>query len=202
MTDATETAVEILPEDRARANCYALIGRLMYGPPDAELLSYIATQRSDDDAAPLAHAWRELQAACRTVPAEEARYEYDDLFIGVGKAPVTLYTAAYAAPQAPDRHLLSLRDQLDAWQLARRREAGESEDHISGVCDVMRWLIETGHGLEAERAFFYPFVAPAMEPLCSAIGKAPRSQFYRHVAAFMLAFHDVERSGFELMGEV
>jgi len=200
MTDALQSRPEILPEDRARANCYALIGRFMYGPPDADVLSYVAKQTGGEDAVPLAQAWRGLQAACASADVDDARAEYDDLFVGVGKAPVSLYTAAYAAPHAPDRHLLGLRDQLDAWHLARRPQAGESEDHISGVCDVMRWLIETGQGLDAERAFFLGFVAPAVEPLCDAIANAHQSLFYRHVAAFVLAFYEVERSGFELVG--
>lgn len=199
MSNAVESRPEILPEDRARANCYALIGRFMYGPPDAGVVDYVMGQSAGDDEAPLAHAWRDLQAACRGLDSEEARAEYDGLFIGVGKSPVTLYTAAYAAPQSPDQHLLGLRDQLDAWHLARRPQAGESEDHISGVCDIMRWLIETGQGLDVERAFFARFIAFAVEPLCDAIAGAPQSRFYRHVAAFMLAFYKVERSGFELM---
>lgn len=187
-------------EDLARAHCYAVIGRLMYAPPDAPLVAYILQQPSVDDAVPLAQAWTAVQAACRGAELEQVRLEYDDLFVGVGKAPVTLYTGAYAAPQSPDRHLLALRNKLDALGLARRTQAGEMEDHVSALCDVMRWLIESNRGLEAERGFFFEFLAPAAEPLCTAITRHPQAVFYRSVAAYMWAYYEVERAGFELVG--
>ena len=57
-------------------------------------------------------AWRELQEACRSAYPAVVRQEYDSLFVGVGKAPVTPYLSAYAEPHAPDRYLLALREQL------------------------------------------------------------------------------------------
>ena len=187
-------------EDLARAHCYAIVGRLMYGAPDVAFASYIVQQPSNDDAVRLALAWKALQAACRDADREQVRLEYDDLFVSVGKAPVTLYTSGYVSPQAPDRHLLALRNALDALGLARRTEAGETEDHISALCDTMRWLIESGQSLAAQRRFFFDFVAPAIEPLCAAIAGNPQAAFYRTVAAYLLAFYEVERTGFELDG--
>lgn len=193
-------AVESASEDLARAQCYAIIGRLLYGGPDAGLTAYIAQLPANDEAVPLAQAWQALQRACRDADPAQTGLEYDDLFIGVGKAPVTLYTSAYAAPYAPDRHLLALRNRLDDLGLARRATAGETEDHIAALCDTMRWLIENGHGEDAERRFFFEFVAPAVEPLCGAIEADGRSPFYRTVARFLLSFYEVERAGFELLG--
>jgi TorA maturation chaperone TorD len=187
-------------EDLARAQCYAIVGRLMYGAPDAALASYIMQQPSSDEAVPLALAWKALQRGCHEADIEQVRMEYDDLFIGVGQAPVTVYTSGYVSPHAPDRHLLALRNALDALGLARRIEAGETEDHVSALCDAMRWLIENGHGPAAEGRFFFDFVAPAIEPLCAAITNNPRAAFYRVVAAYLLAFYEVERTGFELEG--
>jgi len=194
------SATQIPDEDQARAHCYAVIGRLMYGAADARLLCYIAEQPATDNAARLTVAWKALQSVCREADVDQVRLEYDDLFVGVGKAPVTLYTSAYAAPQAPDRHLLALRNTLDGFGLARRVEAGETEDHIAAVCDVMRWLIENARGLESERQFFHDFVAPAMEHLGGAVVDSPQARFYRAVADYMLAFCEVERTGFELEG--
>lgn len=188
------------PEELARAQSYAVIGRLMYGAPDAAVIDYIAQQPTTDDPLPLAQAWKALQTACREADMDAVRLEYDDLFIGVGKAAVTLYTGAYAAPQAPDRHLLALRNELDALGLARRMQAGEMEDHVSALCDAMRWLIESACGLETERRFFFEYVAPAAEPLCAAITRTPKAHFYRSVAGYMQAFYDIERAGFELVG--
>lgn len=185
-------------EDLARAYGYALIGRLLYGAPDAALVARLLEQPASDDAVPLAQAWQALQQASREIDLDDVRLEYDELFIGVGRAPVTLYTSAYVAAHAPDRHLLALRNQLDALGLARRPEAGETEDHMSALCDVMRWLIENRVGLAGERQFFFDYLAPAVEPLCKAIAMQPRSRFYRSVAAYLEAYADVERTGFEL----
>ena len=55
------------PEDRARADLYALIARFFYAPPDTHLLEAIAEADEivgEDDSVPLAEAWRRLQAAC------------------------------------------------------------------------------------------------------------------------------------------
>lgn len=193
------TAAQLSPEDAARANGYALMGRLLYGAPDEALRAYMLSLPASEDAVPLALAWRTLQQACRDADLDATRLAYDDLFVGVGKAPVTLYTAAYAAPHAPDRHLLALRGELGRMGLGRRQEAGETEDHIAAVCDVMRWLIVNGRGPDAERRFFYGYVAPAADALCAAIEGHPQSSpFYRAVAGWGRAFYEVERTAFEL----
>jgi len=60
------------------------------------------------------------------------KQEFDSLFVGVGKAPVTPYSFHYLTGVAPDRHLVRLRQRLDGWGLARRSAAFEVEDHVSG----------------------------------------------------------------------
>lgn len=198
MNAATSEGAALPAEEQARANCYAVIGRLLYAAPDASIRDYVRRAGSIGDSGPLAEAWDHLQATVADAPEAEARLEYDDLFVSVGKAPVTLYTSAYAAPHAPDRHLVALRARLDTFGLARTRNAGEPEDHIAAICDVMRWLIETGQGMGAEQFFFSTCLAPAVEPLCNAINACPGARVYRAVAAFFLQFYDVERAAFEL----
>jgi TorA maturation chaperone TorD len=191
-------AVEVAPEDRSRAYAYALIGRLMYGPPEPALLTYVVQQPVAEGGSELARAWTAFQQACREVDLDGAREEYDELFVGVGKAAVTLYTAAYVAPGAPDRHLLRLRNALDGFGLARRTDAGETEDHVSALCDVMRWLIDNGKAMEVQRRFFFDYFSSAVDPLCDAILAAPQARFYRAVADFLRAYHAVERVGFDI----
>ena len=45
-----------------------------------------------------------------------------------------------------------------AWGLVRREAVYEVEDHVSAVCDVMRWLIEHDRPLEVQQGFFDEFV--------------------------------------------
>ncbi len=160
-TDSERAAAQALdPEELARANLYGLISRLFYGPADPNLLAEIS--RSDPEAGQeseggLAVAWRGLHQACRSAYPAIVRQEHDSLFVGVGRAAVTPYLSGYAEPSGPDRYLVRLREQLAVWQLARRESVFEVEDHISGVSDVMRCLIEGQHALAEQRQFFESF---------------------------------------------
>lgn len=185
-------------EELARAYGYALIGRLFYGPPDALLRRNVAEAGTAAADGMLAATWEALRAALERTAEDTLRSEYDDLFVSVGKAPVTLYTSAYASPATPDRHLVQLRDELAGFGLARRVAAGEMEDHIAGICDVMRWLIESRQGIDVERRFFMAHIAPVFPLLVRAILAQPAARFYAVVARFADAFFHVESEAFEL----
>jgi TorA maturation chaperone TorD len=188
-------------EDEARAQWYALVSRLFYAPPEAMLLQGLAQPQEEEDpaeASPLLGAWTALKALSEKATPEALREEFDALFVGAGKAAVTPYTSAYAAPYAPDRHLLALRDQLSAWGLARREQVFEVEDHISAVCDVMRWLIENGRSLEEQRAFFATFVEPGGALFCDAIDGSANAVYYRAAGLLTRAFMQVEKDAFDL----
>jgi len=197
-------APSIPPEETARANLYALVSRFFYAPADSNLLAEVsrspAAADGDEGDSALSRAWRDLQETCRTAYPAIVRQEYDGLFIGVGKAAVTPYLSAYAEPQSPDRYLVGLREQLAAWGLARREAVFEVEDHISGVSDVMRWLIESARPLADQRAFFEAFVRPGADPFFGAVQKAPDLVFYHRVAEFASQFFEVERTAFEMDG--
>lgn len=201
-------------EDRARADCYALISRLFYAAADDALLKLLAAaapdresavppqdiEGEDRDASAYAEAFRALQHAARKADADAVRQEFDDFFVGAGKALVTPYTAGYVAPHSPDRHLLALRELIATWGLARREAVFEVEDHVSALCDVMRWLIERDYPLEEQAAFFTDFVYAGAAAFCDAIDSNPNAGFYRAVARLARAFLAIEKHGFELQG--
>ena len=197
MEEASDAAAQT--EDRARAECYALISRLFYAPPDRELLERLAGKSARSDEEPdgeppgsYAAAFDALQRAARSANADSVRQEYDDLFVGAGKALITPYTSAYAVPNAPDRHLVSLREQLASWGLGRRGSVFETEDHASAVCDVMRWLIEREHPLHAQHSFFAGFVYTGVGAFCRAIESTASASFYRAVANLAHVFLEIE----------
>lgn len=195
-------ATTLDPEELARANLYGLISRLFYGPADPNLLAEIsrsgqAGEGRESDGG-LAVAWRGLQEACRTAYPAIVRQEHDSLFVGVGKAAVTPYLSGYAEPSGPDHYLVRLREQLAAWRLARRESVFELEDHISGVSDVMRCLIEGQHSLAEQRQFFETFVLPGAIPFCAAVQNAPSAHFYQPVAQLARSFFEVERAAFDM----
>jgi TorA maturation chaperone TorD len=187
-------------EDAARANHYALIGRLFYEAPDSILLARIC--RAGADAAgedtPLGRAWRALQEACNAAFPEALKQEHEKLFLGVGKAEVTPYTSHYLRGISPDHHLVRLRERLQQLGLGRRSAAFEVEDHVSGICDVMRVLVEEGHPPDEQRLFFNEFVYPSVDPLCAAVTVAASAVFYRCIAEFTRAFLEVEREALDM----
>lgn len=190
-------------EDIARANLYGLISRLFYAPPDPNLLAEISRSPGGEGAenrGGLVAAWRGLQEACRSAYPAVVRQEYDALFVGVGKSEVSPYLSGYAEAVAPDRYLVRLREQLDAWGLARREGIGEYEDHVSGISDIMRWLIENQRSLAEQRQFFDDFAYRGAMALCAAVQKSASASFYKPVAALASSFFDIEKAAFE-MGE-
>jgi TorA maturation chaperone TorD len=187
----------IAPEEQARANLYGLLARLFYAPPDAELLQGIAAEKMEGE---LAADWAALASAAASARPEALREEYEGAFIGTGKAPVTLYTTAYAIRYSTDVPLVALRGELARLGLARRAHVGEPEDHIAALCEVMRHLVaQQKYGLDEQRQFFSRWIRPTIEPLCGAIERSDKTSFYKAVARFANAFLTVERLAFEML---
>ncbi|HJY75151.1 MAG TPA: molecular chaperone TorD family protein [Burkholderiales bacterium] len=189
------------PEEVARANFYGLLARLFYGPPDTQLLETLAGATGmDAEDGEIGPAWERLCRAAGQTDQEAVRDEYDTVFVGTGKAPVTLYTTAYSIRYATEAPLVELRRQLAALGLARRDAASEPEDHIAALCDAMRHLIAgQKRDLAAQSAFFKRWIAPTAGPLCDAIEADSTLSFYKTVARFAKAFFDLEQNAFELL---
>jgi TorA maturation chaperone TorD len=194
--------VPTLPaEEMARANFYGLLARLFAAPPDAALLRTLAAAdelEAEDDG--IALAWRELASAAAEADPEAVREEYEAAFIGVGKAPITLYTSAYSMRYTNEAPLAQLREQLSRLGLARRSESSEPEDHIAALFEVMRHLIaEQKRALDEQKQFFVRWIWPAAHPLCDAITKSELTLHYRPIAKFARAFLELEHSAFEMI---
>lgn len=142
--DAAKTTSGIVPEDRARADIYGLIASLFYRPPSKDLLVAIAAEDGICSGAAdssLSQVWRELQSAAAKANAVSVKQEYDALFIGVGRAPVLMYGSYYLTGFLMEKPLVKLRRDLAQMGLARHESTREPEDHLSALCDVMRFLI-------------------------------------------------------------
>lgn len=196
------------PEDAARANFYGLIARLFYAPPDPQLVSQLlqagpmqleAERNAEGEG--LAAAWSELLAACRHAVPEDLESEHTELFVGTGKAAVTPYLSHYVLRHSNDSPLVDLRAQLSAWGIARREDVPEYEDHVSGVCETMRFVIAVQQrSTEDQQTFFDRFLYRGTAAFCDAVTVSRQARFYRGVAAFARAFLQVEKSAFEMVG--
>lgn len=191
------------PEELARANFYGLLARLFYAPPDAALLQAIASAEDageNEIEGGIGEAWQALAQAASTADSEAVREEFENAFIGTGKAPVTLYTNAYTVRHTNEVPLVELRGELSRLGLGRREEVNEPEDHISALCEVMRHLIaEQKSDLPEQKRFFDRWLHPAAEPLCAAIEQSEITGFYKHVGRFANRFFSIEHSAFEML---
>ena len=191
-----------LPEDAARADLYALLSRLFYAGPDAALLISIPAARgliasADSE---LSKTWAALCDAAKTTDATAATLEYDQIFVGTGKAPISIYASHYLTGSFKEQTLVNLRDELQRIGLQRRGGATEPEDHLAGLLDVMRHLVLRGDSDEnvaAQTSFFISYLKPWYRSFAVVVMGTASAQFYQHVVNFMQAYFDLEVESFD-----
>jgi len=190
-------------EDQARADFYALLGRLFAAAPDTNLLRAIAqaddlsVETREETARKLAESWRTLKAASAAMDAEAATQEYVDLFVGVGKSEVSLHAAAYLR-SARGSVLAEIRSELARLGLSRQAGIDVYEDHLAAVFETMRVLIAGAPGVAPrtvteQQPYFGAYVAPWVSACCAAIIACPIANYYRRVAEFTEYFMAIER---------
>lgn len=198
-----DAAAEVSPEDRARAGLYALISRLFYAGPDAALLAAIASAEeiiAEGGNISLLQCWRSLTSAAVAAQAEAVQAEYDSVFVGTGKAEITPYAAHYLAESLKENVLVRLRAELESMGLARVHGVAEYEDHIAGLCEVMRYLIflDSDAAVRKQKTFFFVYMQPWYVRFCDSVINSNNTVFYKHVARFTRAFFDLEQESFDI----
>ena len=193
-------------EDRARADYYAVLARLYFDAPDTGLLAAIAAAAPIQGApgAPLALAvsWAALQVACRQADVQAIAFEFAAVFIGTGKALVTPYSTHYIADSMKERLLVRLRGKLAELGLARVGNAGAYEDHIAGLCEVMRHLVLQGSAdaaTQQQKQFFINYIRPCYEQFSSNVDACSQADFYKHIGRFTKAFFDIEAEALSMV---
>ncbi|HUX25367.1 MAG TPA: molecular chaperone TorD family protein [Burkholderiales bacterium] len=196
-------ADEVSPEDRARADFYALIARLFYAGPDAGLLAAIAAAdeiAGEGENRSLPQAWNALVSAAAAMDAEAVGEEYDSVFVGTGKAEITPYASHYLAESMKENVLVRLRTELAAMGLARGLGVAEYEDHFASLCEVMRHLVflDSDAAVQKQKKFFFVYIEPWYVNFCDSVIISDNTNFYKHVARFTKAFIDLEKESFEI----
>jgi TorA maturation chaperone TorD len=191
-------------EDRARAEFYAVLGRLFMGPPDGPLLAALGAAGQPHDAAdlPVVFAWNRLVEASQVMNPEAAAQEYTDLFVGVGKAECNLH-ASYWVRDAAQRPLVAVRADLAGLGLARVAQSTLYEDHLGALCETMRILVAGAPGrapatVDVQRRFFERHIGSWAKACCDAITQCSVANYYARVGQFATAFLAVERESFDI----
>lgn len=190
----------IEPEDKARANFYAVLAALYRDAPDATLLNAIGSAERLDAAAAgsLPNAWNRLADACKAMHPDAAQQEYWDLFVGTGKSEVNLHASHWMSGFMMEKPLVDLREELGHLGLARKPDSAMVEDHLSALCETMRLLIEGDPTrppapVASQRGFFERWIGGWVPDLCAALLQTPLANFYRPVSEFTESFVAIER---------
>jgi len=204
----TTVGDEGLPEDLARADLYGLIARLFHQAPDQELLNQIAASIPDGEEvqaedAPLAKVWHSVVEVAKNNPAKAWHEEFDLNFISVGRPNIILNGSFYMAGHLNEKPLVEIRRSLETFGLESAEEVTETEDHISALCEVMRYLI-AGDDVEIsnltnQRVFFNSHIRPWYDELCDAIENIPEMHLYQPVAALAREFLAIEGQSFDML---
>ncbi len=193
-------------EELQRAELYGLLARLWFAPPDAALFEQfaVAVTEAPQRGTFLEAPWQSLVGAMRTVGEQAASDEYEALFIGIGKPDILLYGSHHLAGALNEKPLVALRTDLAELGLTRDTAIGETEDHVSFLFEVMRFLIAGDDvavcNLERQRRFFRSHIQPWVAgSLCDAVEQHPKARLYAALAAFTRAFVQVETQGFDMI---
>ncbi len=193
-------------EELERAELYGLLARLWFAPPDAELFEQfaVAVTEAPQRGSFLEAPWQELVSAMRAGGEQAAGEEYEALFVGIGKPDILLYGSHHLAGALNEKPLVALRTDLAELGLTRDATIGETEDHVSFLFEVMRYLIAGDDmavcNLERQRRFFRSHVQPWVAgSLCDAVEQHPRARLYAALAVFTRAFVQVETQGFDMI---
>jgi len=194
----------VAPEDAGRADFYALLAALFHHAPDGKLLRTLAlaSPLEGGDGA-LADAWKGLVAASAVMDEEAVDEEYETLFVGMGKAKVSIYAGWYTGASAVDHPRVRIVEDLAALGLAQSSGVSEPEDHFAGLLDAMRVLVAGGAGrppatIAEQKRFYEAHVKPGVGRFLAAVREAPESNYYRKVAAVGEAFVGIENESFNL----
>ncbi|KRE18091.1 molecular chaperone [Bosea sp. Root381] len=178
--------------DEARARECELIGALLWRAPTAATLA--ALRNLQGDASPLGMAHLALAEAADEATPESLRDEFFELFIGVGRGDLLPYASYYLTGFLHERPLALVREDMGALGLARAERAGEPEDHIAVLLDIMARLIRgevAGEGIDADR-FFARHIEPWGERFFADLEIAKAAKFYKAVGRVGSLFVSIE----------
>ena len=193
-------AIDIAEEDHLRANCYALIGRLMACAPDADTLAMVGALKGDSSE--LGQAISALASAARAESPQKLEEEYFNLFIGMGESEIMPYGSYYLTGFLHEKPLANLRADMGRLGIARVEGVREPEDHIAALCEMMAGLI-TGafadpNDITIQKEFFEKHIAPWAQRFFEDMQAAPSAAFYMPVGRIGALFMEIEKQAFEM----
>lgn len=186
-------------QEPLRADIYVLLARLLAAPPSADLLEFVGTLKSEDN--PLGHAIGTLATAAQQASPAAADDEYHALFVGLNQGEVIPYASHYLTGSVYGKILVELRQDMARLGVARNEAAGEPEDHIAILCEVMAGLILGTFGeepapLAEQRRFFEAYLDGWAPGFFRDIEGSKSAALYKAVGGLGALFMEFEHRAF------
>jgi TorA maturation chaperone TorD len=200
MTQVRPSPAPVAEEDRLRADCWRLLGRLLAAPPTADVLD--AVGRMLGGQGEFGAAIDGLARAARGTDADAADREYLDLFIGLARGELVPFASYYRTGFLYDKPLAKLRADMERFGIASADNASDPEDHIAALAEMMAGLIGGEFGapadLATQRQFYDTHLAPWAPRFFADLEKAESAKFYKHVGAVGRLLMQIESEAFAL----
>ena len=191
----------ILPEDRVRADSYALLATLLRREADDALLDKLSAALHDGTE--FGQAIGDLAAGAAAHSVEAVAEEFHTLFIGIGESELKPYASYYLTGFMYEKPLAKLRVALAELGIAKSDETVEPEDHIAALCETMCALImgefDTPASLADQKQFFDAHIRPWASLFFRDLEQSPSASFYRSVGTIGRLFMDIEAQAFEMV---
>ena len=199
----TAQQVQVMEEDRLRADLYNFLGLLLSAPPEQMLLEQTAGLSGDDgDLGTAINALAKLASLSKPNAVES---EFNKLFIGMGRGELLPYASYYLTGFLNEKPLASLRRDMAARGLTRAQNVYEPEDNIASLMEMMGALIVGRFGEPAslvdQKAFFNKHIGPWASHFFSDLEGAKNSVLYAAVGAVGRVFMEIEAEGYRMSAE-
>ncbi|MEP5761451.1 MAG: molecular chaperone TorD family protein [Litoreibacter sp.] len=192
--------MDVMQEDRLRADLYNFLGLLLAGPPDQMLLDQCTGLSGDNSA--LGEAINGLSRVAKVSKPKGVATEFNALFIGLGRGELLPYASYYLTGFLNEKPLATLRGDMAARGMKRADNVYEPEDNIASMMEMMAGLIVGRFGTSAsltdQKMFFNKHIAPWAALFFADLQAAKTSVLYASVGAVGKAFMEIEREAFRM----
>lgn len=195
---AVEHYTPLTPEDRARADAYALLGSVLLEIPTSAVLQQLSQLQGGEGE--FGAALSALSRVAQSVDAASVEREFNIVFIGVGRGEVLPYASYYLTGFLHEKPLADLRSTMRRLGIRRRDGVVEPEDHLGSLCEMMSGLISGAFGapasLETQKEFFNAHIGSWAAHCFSDLEQAENAVLYAPVGSLGRALMAIEDEAF------
>ena len=187
-------------EDLLRAQCYALLGRLLASKPTPRTIELC--RDLDGDETELGQALSLLAELAGKLTEDAISEEFDALFVGMTHGELQPYASYYLTGFLHEKPLADLRGDMRRLGIQRAKDVAEPEDHIASLCEMMHGMATGVFGepapIEEQRNFFDQHIGTWAPKFFEDLEAARSAVFYVPIGRIGRQFMAVEAEAFAM----